>query len=65
MVEGVSMPPPAPQSLPSPKTGPPITCGLPAAHHTAKDKWLVDCPTLSGGIGVEGLPSPEGFPQNL
>ena len=30
----------------------------------SKEGWLVDCPTLSGDIGAEGLSSPKGFPQN-
>ena len=36
---------------------------LPAC--TAEEGWLVDCPTLSGSIGAEEIPSPKGFPQKL
>ena len=65
MVEGVLMPTPVPQWLPNPKASPPTSCSLLAAHHTVKERWLVDCPTLSRGIGAEELPSSKGFPWNL
>ena len=42
----------------------PTSCSLLAVHCTAKERWLVEYPTLYGGIGVEELPSPKGFPWN-
>ena len=61
MMEGVSMPTPVPQWLPNPKTSLLTGCGLLATHCTAKEGWMVDCPTLSGNIGVEIIPPQKNF----
>ena len=63
-VEDVLMPTSTPWWPPNPKTGLPTSHSLLAAHHTAKEGWLVDHLALSGGIWAEELPSPEGFSWN-
>ena len=65
MVEGILMPTPAPWWLPNPKSGPPASHVLAGTHCTTRGGWLVDHPTMSGGIGAEETPSLEGFPWNL
>ena len=62
MVEGVSTPTPASQWLPSLNIGLPTSHSLLATLHTAKEGQLLDCPTMSGSIGAEEIPSPKGFP---
>ena len=62
MVVKVSIPTPAPLWLCNPKTGPPASHSLPDTHHTAREGWVVDHPTLSQSIGAEEIPSPKWFP---
>ena len=48
-------------TLCNPRTGPPTIHGLLDTHHTSKEGWMVDCPTLTGSVGAEEIPSPQRF----